>query len=91
MSRERSTHTFFTGALFPRGGNDRRRESNQEAMVCFKDAAIHGRRDQDSVFPGGEITVPEAMMFPRTPWALPMLPPYPDRCCLCEWLFMKSL
>lgn len=50
MLRERSIHTFFIGALFPRGGNGRRRESNQEAMVCFKDAAIHGRRDQDSVF-----------------------------------------
>lgn len=50
VSREVYTHRFFTDALFPRGGNGRRRESKQEARVCFEDAAIHGRRDQDSVF-----------------------------------------
>lgn len=48
--REVYTHRFVTGALFPRGGHGRRRKNEQEAMVCFKDAAIHCRRDWDSVF-----------------------------------------
>lgn len=50
MSREVYTHRVFTGALVPGGDNGRRRQSKREAMVCFGDAATHGRRDQDRVF-----------------------------------------
>lgn len=88
MSREVYTHRFFTDALFPHGGNDRRRESKQEAMV-FKDAARHDKKNQDSIF------LEVRSLFQRPCFLGPGLcrchPLYSDRCCLCTWLFMKSL